>query len=88
MDKLSEKQVVNLINKEQLSINHVLNVDSFSDDFLEISTKDGQMCVEGASLKIEELRQDEGIIHIKGSINAIYYKAEKVKSKFLGGIFG
>jgi len=78
------KQSVILENKSKLTIDGVINVESFNDDYLEISTKLGEISVEGSNLKIEELRQDNGKINITGEITGIFYKGEKSGR----GIFG
>lgn len=78
------KQTVILENKSKLTIDGVINVESFNDDYLEISTKLGEISIEGNNLKIEELRQDNGKINIIGEINGIFYKGEKSAR----GIFG
>lgn len=78
------KQTLILENKSKLSIDGVINVESFTDDYLELSTKLGEISIEGNNLKIEELRQDNGKINIIGQINGIYYKGEKS----VRGLFG
>jgi sporulation protein YabP len=80
------KQTVILENKSKLTIDGVINVESFTEDYLELSTKLGAVSIEGNNLKIEELRQDNGKINIVGEINGIFYKGEK-STRGLFGIF-
>lgn len=87
MDSIKEnKQTVVLENRAKLTIDGVINVESFSDDYMELSTNFGEISVEGANLKIEELRQENGKILITGEVSGIYYKSEK-SSRGLFGIF-
>lgn len=78
------KQTVILENRARLIIDGVINVESFNDDYLEISTRLGEISVEGSNLKIEELRQDNGKINITGDISGIFYKGEKTSRGILG----
>ena len=85
MDTVKEnKQTVLLESKAKLTIDGVINVESFNDDYMELSTNLGEISVEGENLKIEELRQENGKILITGEVNGIYYKSEKATR----GIFG
>jgi len=87
MDTVKEnKQTVLLESKAKLTIDGVINVESFNDDYMELSTNLGGISVEGENLKIEELRQENGKILITGEVNGIYYKSEK-SSRGIFGIF-
>ena len=87
MESTGCKQTVILENKKKLTIDSVINVESFNDDYMEISTALGRICVEGKELKIEELRQENGKILITGEIDGIFYKENKVTKGFFGNIF-
>lgn len=87
MENVSKNQSVVLENKKKLTIDSVVNVESFSDDYLEISTELGRISVEGKALKIEELRQENGKILITGEIDGIFYKESKTKKGLFGNIF-
>ena len=87
MENNTKNQTVILENRKKLTIDSVSNVDSFNDDYLEISTEFGDIAVECKELKIEELRQENGRILISGIISGIFYKETKASKGFLGGIF-
>ena len=72
-----KKQSLVLVDRKKLEVDNVFNVDSFNDDYLEISTALGIIGVEGKNLKIEELRRDLSKIFVKGEIDGIFYKNEK-----------
>lgn len=87
MDNIKDnKQTVILESRAKLTIDGVINVESFNDDYMELSTNLGEISVEGVNLKIEELRQENGKILITGEVSGIYYKSEK-SSRGLFGIF-
>lgn len=79
------KQMLVLENRKKLTIDGVLNIDSFDDDYLEISTTLGKMVIEGKELKIEELRQENTKILISGEVSGIFYKENRIKKGFFSG---
>ena len=81
------KQNLILNNRENLCVNGVRNIETFTDDYLEFSTNLGIIWGEGEGLKIEELRQDLGEIHIKGIVNGIFYKENKNSRTLFEKIF-
>ena len=78
-----KKQMLTLEDRRRLIIDGIINVESFSEDYMELSSVLGRIEVEGKDLKIEELRQDGGKILIIGEIGGIFYRENK-KAK---GIF-
>ena len=82
-----QKQTIIIENRRILTIDNVLNIDNFTEEYLEISSKSGQISVEGKCLKIEELRQDSGKITIIGEINGVFYHEEKNNKRIFGKIF-
>ena len=87
MENVSKTQTVILENRKSLTIDCVLNVDSFNEDFLEITTDFGGISIEGNDLKIEELRQETGKILISGVISGIFYREPRVSKGLFGGMF-
>ena len=87
MENNNKNQTIILENKKKLTIDSVLNVDSFNEDYLEISTELGGIAVEGKDLKIEELRQENGRILISGIISGVFYKDIKSSKGLFGGMF-
>jgi len=87
MENSNKNQTVILENRKKLTIDCVINVDSFNEDYLEISTEFGGIAIEGRELKIEELRQENGKILISGIISGVFYKETKTQKGIFGGIF-
>lgn len=86
MEISDRKQTLILENRRRLIIDSVINIESFTDSFLELSTYLGGIEIEGRDLVIEELSQDNGKICIKGEICGFYYKeSKKVRSLFKKG---
>lgn len=71
-----------------LTLDGVLNVESFDEQYLSLELNEGRIFVEGQGLKIESLSRDGGEIRVSGRINGLYYSEKKsVKSK-LSKLFG
>lgn len=86
MDSL-EKQSLILENRKTLTLNGVSFVESFTDNYVELSTNLGVVSVEGKDLKIESLNQDSGQIRIIGEISGFFYSESKSAKGFWQKIF-
>ena len=87
MSSSANLQSVMLENRKKLTVDSVINVESFTDEYLEINTGLGRLTVEGRELKIDELRQDNGKISVSGEIDGIYYGDGKEQKGFFRRIF-
>ena len=87
MENLDGKQTVILENRKTLIIDAVNNVDSFDDNYLELTTKLGNISIEGKNLKIEALDQQTGKIYIVGEINGFFYSEKKAPKGFWNKMF-
>lgn len=84
MDNIARStQTLVLKDRKILEIDGVRNVLAFGEDYLDVNTDMGVISIEGESLKIEELLQQNGKILVSGEIDGIYYKKDKqTKSLF------
>lgn len=87
METLNEKQTLILENRKTLIIDGIKNVESFNDDFVELSSVMGNISIEGSALKIEALDQQTGKIYIVGDISGFYYTDTKRVKSFWSKIF-
>ena len=79
---------LNIKERSRLTLNGVINVDSFDESYVTLSTSEGRVSVEGQGLKIESLVREGGEIEITGKISGVYYSEQKKKSSFLSRFFG
>lgn len=79
----SVKQTLVVKNRNTLSLDGVINVVGFDEGYVSLMTSGGRIIVEGKELKIEGLTKDDGVILISGTIDGVFYSADKEK----GGIF-
>lgn len=87
MEGLDEKQNVILENRKSLTIDGVINVDSFADNYVELNSKMGAISIEGRDLKIESLDQHTSRIYITGEITGFFYSEEKASKGFWNKLF-
>ena len=83
----NELQTLKIEARKKLTLDGVLNVESFSEEFLELTTNLGTLEVEGIDMKIEELCQSGGKILISGTINGVFYKDTKNSKGIFKKIF-
>lgn len=81
-----------LKHRESMSIEGVLNVESFDSHEVLLETDQGMMLVRGEDLHIKELNLEGGSLLVDGFVHSIEYSGEgprkKGKSKgFLGKLF-
>lgn len=76
-----ENHVVNIDNRERLTVTEVADVDSFNDEAVMINLKNGGMLVKGEKLHIQKLDLGEGKVIVTGFINSIAYTVKKDKNE-------
>lgn len=73
--------------RNRITLNGVINVESFDNDYVTIQINDGKVFIEGQGLRIESLSQDSGEIQISGKINGVFYSKEKKAKGTFSGFF-
>lgn len=74
-------------NRNTVTLNGVISVESFDEDFLTLDTELGELVVEGKELKIESLIKESGEILIVGEISGLFYRERKSEKGFFGKLF-
>ena len=67
------KQVLTLKNRENLSLDGVLEVVSFDEGAVVLKTALGRLTVEGEGLHVTKLLLDCGEVSLEGKIRGMYY---------------
>ena len=86
MEAIGGKHSLSLIDRSQLHIEGVSEVQSFDEHTVSLSTLCGDMVIEGADLKISVLEIDAGIVVLSGTVSGVYYyeQAQQQKRGFFG----
>lgn len=77
----AQKLILN--DRRELFLDAVESVNDFSDSLLILSTKYGDVYIEGNGMKIMNLSEKDGTVSVVGKIDGIYFKEPKS-----GGLFG
>ena len=87
MDAQFEKmQVLELKNREALTVNLVENVEHFSPSEILLKTAKGRLKISGSELNIEDLSKQNGGIELTGKIDALSFADIKEKHSFFKDI--
>ena len=80
---LKAPQHITLENREHLSISGVVEVESFDESTILMSTSLGELMVRGQDLHIETLSLGGGDLKVEGTIDSLTYEAAAPKGGFL-----
>ena len=72
-----DTHVVNIDNRERVSVTEVADVESFNEEIILLSLKNGGLIIRGEKLHIQKLDLEEGSVLITGSIGSAVYTEKK-----------
>ncbi|QOX64932.1 sporulation protein YabP [Anoxybacterium hadale] len=72
-----DTHVVNIDNRERVSVTEVADVESFNEEIILLSLKNGGLIIRGEKLHIQKLDLEEGRVLITGSIGSAVYTEKK-----------
>ena len=77
--------IVNIDNRERISITDVADIESFNEETILIILKSGGLVIKGQELHIQKLDLEEGKVLITGAITSAVYteKRDKQEKGFL-----
>lgn len=68
-----KRQEIKMLNRKQLEISGVLNVESFDSEEFLLETECGFLTVKGSNLHMKNLSLDQGLVAIEGMIDEMAY---------------
>lgn len=72
-EKVTKKHVVNIIDRQRLSITGVNDVFSFDEDMIELETSQGYIEIKGEGLHIMKMNIDDGELIVEGVVAELIY---------------
>jgi len=72
-----DAHVVNIDNRERITVTEVSDVESFSEEIVFLTLKNGGLVIRGEDLHIQKLDLDEGKVLISGAIGSAVYTEKK-----------
>lgn len=85
-DKTSKKHVINMIDREKLSLTGVNDVFSFDEDMIELETSQGYIDIKGEGLHIVKMNLDNGEMIVEGFVDELVYHEKQGTAKKKGSI--
>ena len=79
---IQQNQVLELRNRERLTVNLVENVERFQDSEAVLKTAFGKLRICGSNLRLEDLSNEGGAIFIVGKIDTVSFSDIKEKGSF------
>ncbi len=72
-----DSHIVNIDNRERVSVTDVADIESFNEEIILITLKNGGLVIRGEDLHIQKLDLEEGKVLISGSIGSAVYTEKK-----------
>lgn len=85
-EKVARKHVVNMIERERLSVTGVMDVFSFDEEMIELETSQGYIEIKGDGLHIIKMNIDDGELVVEGTIDELVYHDNQGPAKKKGTI--
>ena len=84
--QLEKAQVLELKNRERLTVNLVENVEHFSPSEIVLKTATGRLKISGTDLRLEDLSKQDGGIVLTGRVDSAVFSDIKEKHSFFKDI--
>ncbi|MDD2189751.1 MAG: YabP/YqfC family sporulation protein [Eubacteriales bacterium] len=72
-----DTHVVNIDNRERVSVTEVIDIESFNEEIILLILKNGGLVIKGEDLHIQKLDLEEGKVLISGAIGSAVYTEKK-----------
>ena len=72
-----DAHVVNIDNRERVSVTEVADIESFNEEIIFLTLKNGGLVIRGEDLHIQKLDLEEGNVLITGAIGSAVYTEKK-----------
>jgi sporulation protein YabP len=76
-----DAHVVNIDNRERISVTEVADIESFNEEIIILILKNGGLVIRGEDLHIQKLDLEEGRVLISGAIGSAVYTEKKDKQE-------
>lgn len=73
---------IHLEERGSLSISGVMEVESFDEESIVLSTSQGGLVVRGSDLHIEQLSLDGGDLKVEGTVDSLTYEEQPARGGF------
>lgn len=78
---------IHIEDRALMSVSGVKDVDSFNEQAVRLLTELGELCIEGANLRISKLNLEDGQVLIEGEILALEYSEAEERGSVFSRLF-
>lgn len=76
-----DTHIVNIDNRERVTVTDVADVESFNEEIIFLTLKNGGLVIRGEALHIQKLDLEEGKVMISGAVGSVVYTERKDKQE-------
>lgn len=76
-----DTHIVNIDNRERVTVTDVADVESFNEEIVFLTLKNGGLVIRGEDLHIQKLDLEEGKVMITGAIGSAVYTERRDKQE-------
>lgn len=76
-----DTHIVNIDNRERVTVTDVADVESFNEEIVFLTLRNGGLVIRGEDLHIQKLDLEEGKVLISGAIGSAVYTERKDKQE-------
>jgi sporulation protein YabP len=76
-----DTHIVNIDNRERVTVTDVADVESFNEEIVFLTLKNGGLIIRGEDLHIQKLDLEEGKVLISGAIGSAVYTERRDKQE-------
>ena len=84
--QLEKSQILEIKNRERLTVNLVENVEHFSPSEIVLKTALGKLKIGGSNLRLEDLSKQNGAVVLTGKVDLVSFADVKDKRSFFKDI--
>ena len=81
-------QEIFIKDRKNITLDGVISIESFNDDYLVLKTHGATLSIEGEGLRIDSLNKEDGKINVTGRINGVFYSDGAAKQGLFKRLFG
>ncbi len=70
---MEKQHIINAVNRDEIEITGVVEVNSYNEEELDITTDCGNLLVTGTDFNVKKLDVESGVMCVKGKLDSIYY---------------
>ena len=85
---VQKEHAVNMLNRAQLSLTGVVDVNGFDETLIVLATAQGPLAIRGEALHIDRIDLSAGQLEVRGKVRELSYEEPSPEGGFWSRLFG